>query len=54
MTLKLRKFDDDLIEVKVTGAFEANHQEEVIDPKTARQVAEDLQQLADEQEAAKA
>lgn len=54
MTLQIKKHDDDLIEVRVTGVFEATHQEEVIDPETALEAAEDLQQLAEEQGAKRA
>lgn len=50
MTLNIRTFDDDLIEVEVTGWEETTEQSEVIDPNQARLIAEKLNELADRQE----
>jgi len=50
MTVSLRKFDDDMIVIQVSGIYEATKQKEVIDPNTARDIANDLLNLADEQE----
>ena len=49
MTVSLRKSDDDMIVIQVSGIYEDTHQKEVIDPNTARDIANDLLNLADEQ-----
>lgn len=49
MTVHLRRFDDDMIEIEVTGAMPNTEHSEVVDPEMARDIANDLLDLADSQ-----